>query len=478
MPDEIGLQLGTLQKAKWVKLEGLLTIAALAMKKDAVTSISLLGSGSYNIVYKVVFSDGTCIAASISRASEESFNVAAKESELASMQFVRESGSYPTIPVPYVHAWDLTFANPVGAPYVLMESIEGETLDKAEIGSGDERLRGLDSLSEKEQLQAVNTLARVEAALRKPISSDLIGSPLKSEVPSSLRVGSMATLSGRTQGGPWKSLPDMWYHFLEQGFLFAMTECSLPETDKTSSPEGTPQEIGELLRLLAALVPHFVPPPYYRTLVLHHPDLALRNIIVDPEDHTKVLGVIDWAGTAVVPLILAGQYPGDIMTTGDSPFLLNPSLYEDGEDWFSVPYDWTSAGDPSEWPRAFGNGGRRVDYSTRVQVNTKRFWLRQYFGVCFSKSMQEIHATVDLRHARIHADSQYYLKFHEVICGGVDKWVYHKKWIRETFTRLQRVGPPSKEQLIQGPNTYKTFVLDTTCDLGSLERETEPQRNE
>ena len=362
--DIISKQIASLQKKQWVNLDALPVVSIAAMKKESVTSVTMLGRGSYNIVYKVVFSDLSTIAASISCSDEERFVAAIKESEIAAMRFVRGSGLYPTIPVPRVHSWDLTFSNPIGAPYVFMDVVEGITINKLpKIQIGQSVLRGLDTLDAEKQMTLVNTLARVQAALMKPLPDKYsrIGSPVVASVPSEvvvstlddaevpydIDIGPMVSLSGRVVGGPWRSLSEMWYSILEGELPVIMERWALLETDELDLPWTTPQEVGELFQTLAALVPHFVPPAAYLPLVLHHPDMALRNIIVDPDDYSVVRGVIDWTGARIIPLILAGGYPDDLLTSGDSPFERDAAIYPN-EHWTSVPNDWTSVGDPSK----------------------------------------------------------------------------------------------------------------------------------
>ena len=76
-----------------------------------------------------MFADGTEIAASMSRQFRERYNLHARLSEIATMQFVCTSGVYPDIVVPQVHTWDVAFANPVGTPCILMDVIRGRQFD-------------------------------------------------------------------------------------------------------------------------------------------------------------------------------------------------------------------------------------------------------------------------------------------------------------------------------------------------------------
>lgn len=130
MSKDLEEQLSTLDKEEWVNLAALVDCAKTRLSKPSCKSIQHLGRGTYNNVYRLVFTDDTEIAASVPVHDEEDFNPQAKLSEIATMQFVRTSGLYPDIVVPQVYAWDITFTNPVGAPYVLMDVIRGRNLNK------------------------------------------------------------------------------------------------------------------------------------------------------------------------------------------------------------------------------------------------------------------------------------------------------------------------------------------------------------
>ena len=111
--------------------------------------MSLLGRGSYNFVYRLQFEDGSDVAASISKDDEKDFNPSAKLSEISTMRYVWESQElYPQIPVPKIHVWDLSFNNPIGAPYVLMEVSRGVSLSLR----ADDGLKGLNSMTFADQL--------------------------------------------------------------------------------------------------------------------------------------------------------------------------------------------------------------------------------------------------------------------------------------------------------------------------------------
>lgn len=172
-------QISQLKKSEWVDLQGLISCATtyLAASSEfpslSCDSITLLGRGSYNTVYKLEFSDNNRLAASVSNLNEEKFDPEAKRSEIETMKFVRESGLYPNIPVPKIFVWETDFINPVCAPYVLMELIPGKAMAK-----------NMNQLSRAQQFSHINSIAKLQAALSKPVPFDKIGSIISSCRPS------------------------------------------------------------------------------------------------------------------------------------------------------------------------------------------------------------------------------------------------------------------------------------------------------
>lgn len=469
-------QISQLRKKPWVNLQGLIDCSTIHVfgsgSSQSCTSISLLGRGSYNIVYRLSFADGTQLAATVSNQDEEDFNPEAKRSEIETLNFVRESGLYPDIPIPKVHGWDITFNNPACAPYVVMDIVQGKNLPDVHDENG---LRGLDTFTGAQQLLIVKTLAKLKASLSRPVPLDKIGSIVGGSEGGKHSVGPLMTLTQKCLGGPFKSADELWRSCLEQEMLHAVQEwCKLEEDQLSTSlsePKCTPQTFSELFQLLSSLIPQFKIPHAYNSLVLHHPDLALRNIFFDEEslssDQPKITGVIDWGGAQILPLMLTAQYPDDLMTSADDPF--PRSDYPD-ENWFSVPADWTSIGNATQWPQAFRGSDEPVDYTPRVRTMVRRFYLRTHFSACYAEQLHLLHGDADLSRATLFLDAPYYLKFHETICGGWTSWVEHASWIRETYWRLRTVvdQTTSKESLIIGPNVYRGNVEPAVRDLGIL----------
>lgn len=83
-----------------------------------------LACGLYNIVRPLEFPDKTRWAARvhIGRGESPLVTSAKLESEIATMQFIKE---YSDVPVPRVFAYEVDEDNPVGAAFILMEFLPG-----------------------------------------------------------------------------------------------------------------------------------------------------------------------------------------------------------------------------------------------------------------------------------------------------------------------------------------------------------------
>lgn len=470
MSEDLELQISSLPKSSWVNLSALADIATKRLNRPTCQSIELLGKGSYNTVYKMVFVDDSEVAVSVSAHDDEDFNLKAKVSELATMKFVRTSGLYPDIEVPEVLGWDLSFYNPVGAPYVLMDVIHGRNLD--DLVNDKNKLRGLDGMSEVQQLATTKALARLQAMLSAPVPFDKIGSITLDDDGEDFMLGPLFTITQENLGGPYKSLVEFWRARLEREMLHSLEEWSRLETEQLSQsfsePKCTPQVFSELFQLLSSLTHHFVPPSSYLPLVLHHPDLALRNIFFDPTDDTKIVGLIDWGGAQILPLVLTAKFPDDLNSTGDDP-CERPRIPDEG--WNTVPHDWTSFGDTSKWPKVFRAPDDQVDLTIRASAMIKRYYLRQYFGVYFAQEYHDRYGDYDLGRAMLFANASYYLKFHEIVTGGWTSMVEHGEWIRETYWRLNAVKQDGRSTaLIIGPNVYRGSVEKSVFDLNVFEK--------
>jgi hypothetical protein len=88
MGEDGTIELSDLPKPKWADLHALVGLAPIQLSKPNCVSLSLLGRGSYNFVYRLQFEDGSDVAASVSKDDEEDFNPSAKLSEISTMRYV------------------------------------------------------------------------------------------------------------------------------------------------------------------------------------------------------------------------------------------------------------------------------------------------------------------------------------------------------------------------------------------------------
>ncbi|KAF5326219.1 hypothetical protein D9611_000885 [Ephemerocybe angulata] len=473
--------LSSLPQAKRFNLRGLIDCSTghLSERQSKVggdisslvcLSISFLGRGDFNYVYRLEFSDGTQLAASVSSASEQDYSPAAKESEIATMRFVRESGLYPDVSVPQVYAWNTIFESPAGVPYVLMDFIKGTAFNLAvrDDDSDPGWYRGLRAVPESQQVALVKAMARLKASLSKPVPFTEIGS-LVVDSSGTFSVGPLMAVDGESLGGPYKSVEDMWRESHEECLLGGIEECC-DRTEESFTPfeRFTPHDFMDRYQKLSALIPHFKIPEPYTPLVLHHPDLALRNIFFDEEsllsDDPKVACVIDWSGAQILPLMLASCFPLDMVSTPSNP-LEGPAE----RTWYSVPYDSTYFRDTDKTMVQERDSLREAK---RYRCEIRLFYLRGLFGAHYGQQIVKLHQDSDLPRATVYLDAQYYLKFHEVMMGSFHEWIVHRRWISETYWRL-RMMPTGKsasgERLVIGPNVYRSTKEPAVVDLGLLE---------
>lgn len=265
------------------------------------------------------------------------------------MQYLHASPLY-NIPVPRVFAWDLTYDNPVGAPYVLREVVTGMNM------SEDGRFYQLNS---EDKIKVIRELALVQAELSKPSEFDRIGCLYRRDVcapgESEFYVGKLsmprATDDDDDLRGPYASLPELWQARIEHETLAAIHSITAdpPSPQQPPSPPSAspppppnPQEFGELLQLLSGMTSLFTPPKELSRLCVHHSDLALRNVLFDDKT-LKITGVIDWEFASIQPLVVSGRFPNDLGWEGNE---FARSLGKLGTTaplvWNHHYFDWTS----------------------------------------------------------------------------------------------------------------------------------------
>ncbi|KAK7447786.1 hypothetical protein VKT23_014044 [Stygiomarasmius scandens] len=231
--------------------------------------------GSFNLVYKVLFSDGIAWVIRIPAREQDTQPSAVRrlEGDILTQRFIQEKA--PSIPIPRIHAWSLDTANIIRRPYVIADFVRGTTLfsvwnDKNWISS-EKRQKIFNQLAEwMTELAAIELprIGRLELTsglkdqytivpFEPHTKIDDVGSPL----------------------GPYDS-----------GYAF-LSDLLKKRRENSDDPM-----FALLQFFLSVLIDHTIDGPPF---TLRHPDFDSQNILV-AEDGT-ITGLIDWDGVSAYP---------------------------------------------------------------------------------------------------------------------------------------------------------------------------------
>jgi hypothetical protein len=238
------------------------------------------------------------------------------ESSVITMEYVR---NHTTIPVPRVHFHDSRCNNPLKAPFIVMDFVDGVPIPFSD----------LDAENETQASKIYKQLGQISYQLSK-LRFDKIGGI--STASNSQPVLGPKFWAG-AQYGPfadtlkyYKSLTTQYWNHAAS----SIASSSLPDTWtwQTSSPSEKDLFTAYLhLQCFQLLHSEKLPPQF----CLQHPDFKLRNFLVDGE---TVVGLIDWDKCATVPL--AGYDPVAFAREGDEEMclaLFSAEEREDGGGW-------------------------------------------------------------------------------------------------------------------------------------------------
>jgi len=261
-------------------------------------------SGSYNLVYTVLFSDGTQVVVKINQAAHRKGKCACwtewrpntpfrMESEVRTLRQIKR---LTTIPVPIVYGFNSSFDNELGFPYMVMELLPGRSAwymwrETVEINAENYRLR----------TNFLNTLAGYVLQLNQFVADDL-GYPVWDGSKLSVVPQHDYPLDSRLAGiRPLTSVPG---RDLLRAALLGYNARELPPLGR-SDPRLWAYSY--LLREATFWLPvHASETGDFRApAVLAHPDLDLQNILVDR--HYNITGLIDWDGIRAVPRVLGNE---------------------------------------------------------------------------------------------------------------------------------------------------------------------------
>ncbi|PGH15954.1 hypothetical protein AJ79_02121 [Helicocarpus griseus UAMH5409] len=264
-------------------------------------------SGSYNLIRIVEFDDQEKYVVRLPATGwGERFTESARlafESQVVTMYFLRE---HTKIPVPEVYAFDASRDNEIGAPYIVMSPIPGETV-ASKWFSGHESIP-----IEEFRWRILDSVAEAVSELQK-FRFDEIGS-LQINGETEITTSNLLDVSI----GPC--------HSYDEGIFGQMDyrrklEIS-PKNPLHSADKDAKILVDQLISCLPQSTrsdPSNTPSPQHageETFVLTLPDFGPQNIMID--NTGAVTGIIDWDNTTTVPRFLGFiSYPSWIASDWD-----------------------------------------------------------------------------------------------------------------------------------------------------------------
>ncbi|CAP99407.1 Altered inheritance of mitochondria protein [Penicillium chrysogenum] len=308
-------------------------IAGEAVKQVYCPGITKFAEGGFNKVFLLRAKNGREVIARIPTpiAGPPHYTTA---SEVATMNFLR---SVLKLPVPEVLAYSTTLNNAIGAEYILMERVKGESLSSRWLSLTTDETKDImtqiadierkifdfhfpayGSLYHKKDLAGETQIPIVEDFCIGPVSARQFwhGERSKTEI----------------DRGPWLSPKDCVTSA-------ARREMAVIQHHAKAQPRQTfllptnhnilPSEHTSLLTRFLQLVPHITRPGSYSVPTLRHPDLSLSNILLAPGS-TKIISIIDWQDAVVFPRFMQVGYPAFCEHDSSRPQSMHiPSLPDD-----------------------------------------------------------------------------------------------------------------------------------------------------
>ena len=302
------------------------------------------------------------------------------------MKFLRHNTS---IPIPEIYGFDETTDNEIGVPYVLMEFVDGFSVD--ELWFDDTGPTPLDV----RRIRILETLAQAMSELSK-FQFDKIGS-LQFESNSFLSpitIGEFNVPDEAADLEDMKNGVDRGPHFRKIGPF----DSSCAYFEALLSMQKTPQDqftigLHQLLRMMIRCLPPSITAEQTdrESFVFAHPDLDVQNVLVS-EDGT-LTGLIDWDNVHTVPRCIGySRYPSWIT-----------------RDWDPNKYGYGKAGcrtenspDELEYFREIYAGhmtsvlSETFDYSTKSHL-FEAVWIAASSPICLDHIVQKIFLSLSLK---------------------------------------------------------------------------------
>ena len=273
-------------------------------------------SGSYNLVHIVEFHDGLRYVIRVPATGwGGQFTETARRSFISQALTMRLLSKETTIPIPEVYAFDAASTNEIGAPYILMSFIPGDTVSSKwfdETGPTpleERRLRTLDSVASAMSQLRKFQFDKIGALQFLPGTSDSLGDTItvgpcyQWEEPDFEDEKGIQDIR-IIEFGPFETSKSYLQHYLNN---------TRPVLKKARPGRGS-------CAFLDMMIP-YLPPSGKRsstkeTFVISLPDFDSQNIMIDEQGN--LTGIIDWDHVQTVPRFLGyASFPGWITRDWD-----------------------------------------------------------------------------------------------------------------------------------------------------------------
>ncbi|KAI9702990.1 MAG: hypothetical protein M1836_008204 [Candelina mexicana] len=308
-------------------------VAAEAVGSQSCVHIKKYPDGMYNKALLLTMNDGSQVVAKIPNpnAGQPHFTIA---SEVATMDFVR---NILGTPAPKVYAWSSrTHENKVGAEYIIMEKVPGVPLDDVWRTMGiEDRFKIVKTIASYQkawtstifnQYGSLYYSKDLDTSTSGPLYTDSHGDTITN---TKFSVGPSTGREFNDDGraavkfdrGPWKSLVDYQVAIGRRESICIRELSRLPKSPITVLGTGTYQPTREkklkALEYYLSMIKYLIPTDQsIHAPCLWHGDLHVENILVNPENHTEIVGIIDWQSTELAPLFGHARPPGFLDHSG------------------------------------------------------------------------------------------------------------------------------------------------------------------
>ncbi|EJU00332.1 hypothetical protein DACRYDRAFT_117343 [Dacryopinax primogenitus] len=303
--------------------------ACLATGEEQPPTVTFLAFSWWTKIYLLSFRSGLRLVARIPRESEQNglpggdrsgYLRQRMESEVATLCYLR--CFKPEFPSPGVWAWNSDANNAAGVPYLLVDYLEGETLEVVWRDNVADRSRILDDLA-LHYSKLANPLPFSSFGMIKFRSQDTsAGSSSRRTYPELLQAEDFVIgpyLSepqySNAPRGEGAELPRYAASSVEQLWrdLWKTEAARTDWNDWKEDQEVTDEEVRRASTLVLELISsHRLPDELVKPCLVIG-DFAWRNIICDPLTK-RIVGFIDLQGMSVMPRFGLARYPEDIST--------------------------------------------------------------------------------------------------------------------------------------------------------------------